>query len=148
MKRPISLVTDTIPFSWVDGPGNRFVFFLQGCNFDCVMCHNPHTIPLTNVHALEWDVPEALAAIRSAMPYISGVTMTGGEATLHTPFIVQLFSAVRAAPDLAHLNLMVDSNGYADRAIWDQLIPVMDGEDTAGSRLSCTRSRAVRVWVS
>ena len=39
------LVADTISFSNVDGPGNRFVVFLQGCNFDCVACHTPQTIP-------------------------------------------------------------------------------------------------------
>lgn len=38
------LVTDVIEFSAVDGPGNRFVVFLQGCNFDCLACHNPYTI--------------------------------------------------------------------------------------------------------
>lgn len=40
----VGLVTDFIEFSAVDGPGNRFVVFLQGCNFDCVACHNPYTI--------------------------------------------------------------------------------------------------------
>lgn len=127
MKTVNSLVADTIPFSWVDGPGNRFVFFFQGCNFDCVMCHNPHTIPLASVHARTYDVDAALTAIRGAMPFISGVTTSGGEATLQHTFIAECFAAIRRSPDLAHLNLMVDSNGYADRAVWDVLIPVMDG---------------------
>ena len=42
---PVGLLADTVPFSWVDGPGNRFAVFLQGCNLDCLACHNPHTIP-------------------------------------------------------------------------------------------------------
>jgi pyruvate formate lyase activating enzyme len=37
-------LNDVIRFSAVDGPGNRFVVFLQGCNFNCIACHNPYTI--------------------------------------------------------------------------------------------------------
>ncbi|MFZ5969609.1 MAG: YjjW family glycine radical enzyme activase [Bacillota bacterium] len=37
-------VNKILPFSSVDGPGNRTVIFLQGCNFDCLYCHNPETI--------------------------------------------------------------------------------------------------------
>lgn len=37
-------VNKIIPFSSVDGPGNRTAIFLQGCNFDCLYCHNPETI--------------------------------------------------------------------------------------------------------
>lgn len=40
----IGLVNKIIPFSSVDGPGNRTTIFLQGCNFNCVYCHNPETI--------------------------------------------------------------------------------------------------------
>lgn len=48
MNATRGLVTDTITFSNVDGPGNRFVVFLQGCNFDCIACHNPYTINVCN----------------------------------------------------------------------------------------------------
>lgn len=37
-------VNNIIPFSSVDGPGNRTAIFLQGCNFNCIYCHNPETI--------------------------------------------------------------------------------------------------------
>ena len=43
-----ALVNRIIPFSSVDGPGNRMVFFLQGCNFNCGYCHNPETIHVCN----------------------------------------------------------------------------------------------------
>ncbi|WIF94902.1 YjjW family glycine radical enzyme activase [Caminicella sporogenes] len=38
------IVNKIIPFSSVDGPGNRTAIFLQGCNFNCLYCHNPETI--------------------------------------------------------------------------------------------------------
>ncbi len=38
------LVNRIIPFSSVDGPGNRTAIFFQGCNFNCLYCHNPETI--------------------------------------------------------------------------------------------------------
>lgn len=40
------IVNKIIPFSSVDGPGNRTAIFLQGCNFNCIYCHNPETICL------------------------------------------------------------------------------------------------------
>ena len=40
------LVNRILPFSSVDGPGNRTAIFLQGCNFNCLYCHNPETINL------------------------------------------------------------------------------------------------------
>ena len=37
-------LNDVIRFSAADGPGKRFVVLLQGCNFNCIACHKPHTI--------------------------------------------------------------------------------------------------------
>jgi pyruvate formate lyase activating enzyme len=39
-----ALINKMIPFSSVDGPGNRTSIFLQECNFNCLYCHNPETI--------------------------------------------------------------------------------------------------------
>lgn len=41
MKAPVNKI---IPFSNVDGPGNRCAIFFQGCPFTCLYCHNPETI--------------------------------------------------------------------------------------------------------
>lgn len=126
------LVADTITFSNVDGPGNRFVVFLQGCNFDCIACHNPQTIPgqgeIVDGHAPErLGVDELLVPIRRAAPFLGGVTVSGGEATQQPAFLRELFEAIKADPKLARLTCFVDSNGACDLSIWDDLDPVMDG---------------------
>lgn len=41
-------INKIIPFSSVDGPGNRTAIFMQGCNFNCIYCHNPETIGQCN----------------------------------------------------------------------------------------------------
>ena len=42
------MINRIIPFSSVDGPGNRTAIFFQGCNFNCLYCHNPETINRCN----------------------------------------------------------------------------------------------------
>ncbi len=120
-------VADTVTFSCVDGPGNRFVVFLQGCNFDCVACHNPHTIPVATGDHFRTEVGDLLPRIRRAAPFLSGITVSGGEATLQADFLHALFTAVKADPALRHLTCFVDSNGSCDEALWQRLAPVMDG---------------------
>jgi pyruvate-formate lyase-activating enzyme len=125
------LVAETTPFSAVDGPGNRFVVFLQGCNFDCIACHNPQTIPghepVDGHGPQRLGVGDLLVGIRRAAPFISGITASGGEATQQPDFVHDLFAAVKSDEQLADLTCMVDSNGACDRATWDLLAPVMDG---------------------
>ncbi len=124
---PTGLLADTIPFSWVDGPGNRFAAFFQGCNLDCIACHNPHTIPRRTPRARPVTVEELLGEVRRVAAFLSGVTVSGGEATLQAPFVAAWFAALRDDPATARLTRYIDSNGCADDATWNLLLPVTDG---------------------
>jgi pyruvate-formate lyase-activating enzyme len=120
------LVSDVIRFSCVDGPGNRFVVFLQGCDFNCLACHNPQTIP-TRSRAARWrSVPDLVAEVRETAPFLSGVTVSGGEATRQPVFLHDFFTALRDDEQLTRLTRYVDSNGDTPRAVWDDLMPVLD----------------------
>ena len=124
---PVGLVADVVRFSWVDGPGNRFAVFLQGCNLDCLACHNLHTMPRRTPLARAVTVDQLLGEVRPLTPFLSGVTVSGGEATLQAPFVAAWFAAVRDEPTTARLTRLLDSNGCAEDATWDLLLPVTDG---------------------
>lgn len=123
---PVRLA-DVVPFSWVDGPGNRFVIFTQGCPFDCLACHNPGTIPPRAPDTRHMNVRSVLTEIRLAEPYLAGVTVSGGEATAQWRFVRDLFTAIRRDPQLSRLTTYVDTNGFALPRVWDALLPVTDG---------------------
>lgn len=115
------------PFSALDGPGNRYVLFLQGCGWDCLGCHNPCSIPIRPPAMRPTPIEEVLAGVRDAAPFLTGVTVTGGEATLQAGFIRELFTALAADPVTARLSRFIDSNGDTDAVVWRALAPVTDG---------------------
>jgi pyruvate-formate lyase-activating enzyme len=126
MRATLGLISDTIRFSCVDGPGNRFVVFLQGCDFNCLACHNPQTIP-TRSRAARWrSVADLVAEVRDTAPFLSGVTVSGGEATRQPAFVHDFFAALRDDEHLDRLTRFIDSNGDAPQAVWDDLMPVFD----------------------
>jgi pyruvate formate lyase activating enzyme len=127
VNQPRGLLADVVRFSWVDGPGNRFVAFLQGCNLDCLACHNPHTIPRHSAKAREVTVAELLDEIGPLAPFLAGVTVSGGEATLQAPFVRALFDALGADERLSRLTRFIDSNACAPADVWRDLLPVTDG---------------------
>ena len=101
--------------------------FMQGCNFDCVACQNPGTIDASDEAGVFVTVVELLAEIRQALPFIRGITVSGGEPTLQPDFLEALFRAIRDTDDLARLSILVDSNGAAPMDVWDRLTPLVDG---------------------
>ncbi len=127
VRTPTGLLADVVRFSWVDGPGNRYAVFLQGCNLDCLACHNPHTMPVRTSRARVVTVAELLEDVARIAHFLSGVTVSGGEATLQAPFVAALFAALRDDPRTARLTRLVDSNGCAGDDVWDLLLPVTDG---------------------
>ncbi|MGS0676600.1 YjjW family glycine radical enzyme activase [Shewanella sp. 125m-1] len=75
----------------------------------------------------QFSVEQMLTLIRSQVHFINGITVSGGEATLQLPFIVELFQAIKVSADLAHLSCMIDSNGYVSENGWQQVMPYLDG---------------------
>ncbi len=82
-------------FGTVDGPGIRFVLFMQGCPMRCLYCHNPDT---WNVGAgREITVDWAVAEVLKYKSYISrgGVTVSGGEPLLQLEFVAEFFKRLK-----------------------------------------------------
>ena len=92
-----------------DGPGNRLVYHLQGCNFRCKWCSNADSIPLENSYAKEYSVDELFDEImRSRMMFFDGggVTFTGGEVCVQSAELIELLKKLKSAD----INTCIESN--------------------------------------
>ena len=81
----------------VDGPGLRFVVFVQGCPLRCMYCHNPDTWNAQG--GTEYTVDEVVNKVLRYRTYFGedgGVTVSGGEALMQAPFVTALFRALKA----------------------------------------------------
>jgi len=74
-----------------------------------------------------YNVTEMVAIVRKQQYFISGITVSGGEATLQLPFIIELFTAIKSNRELNHLTCFVDSNGYLPIHGWQRVSAVLDG---------------------
>lgn len=112
-------------FGTVDGPGIRFVLFMQGCLMRCQYCHNPDTWGLNE--GKEMTVEDVLSEIE---PYINyyrssggGLTVSGGEPSLQARFVAELFKEVKSR---WNLHTTLDSNGFNDADKIKDLLNVTD----------------------
>ncbi|MBE7088345.1 MAG: pyruvate formate lyase-activating protein [Clostridiales bacterium] len=83
-------------FGTVDGPGIRFVVFMQGCPMRCLYCHNPDTWALNC--GKQYSAEEVAKTALKYKSYISnggGVTVSGGEPLLQAEFITSLFKILK-----------------------------------------------------
>lgn len=104
----IGRIHSTESFGAADGPGVRFIIFLQGCNMRCRFCHNPDT----------WDCgggteSDASSLIQKALRYKSywrdegGITISGGEPLLQIDFLIELLKEAKANG----INTVIDTAG-------------------------------------
>lgn len=93
----VGRIHSTESFGAADGPGVRYIIFMQGCDMRCRYCHNPDT----------WDKSRgteitAEQALKQALRYRSywkkggGITVSGGEPLLQTDFLTELFRLAKA----------------------------------------------------
>lgn len=118
IKARINKIIDS---SVVDGPGNRTVIFFQGCNFDCRYCHNPETIN----HCVDCDVlnvEEVVNHIKRNMPFITGITASGGECILQKDFLIELFKETKKLG----LTNFIDTNGSIKLSNYPELLENTD----------------------
>lgn len=91
-----------------DGPGNRLVYHLSGCNMFCPWCSNPEGMTNTGK---EYDTEEIINEIKAAeMMFFDGggVTFTGGECTFQAAAICEIIDA------LPKFNFCIESNATTD----------------------------------
>lgn len=81
-------------FGTVDGPGIRFVVFLQGCPLRCLYCHNPDTWDPKQSGKYLLSPEELLEEVLRYKSFIAkgGVTVTGGEPLLQPEFLYEFYS--------------------------------------------------------
>lgn len=116
-------------FGSVDGPGVRFVVFVQGCRMRCAYCHNPDT---WKEDRGELMTPQAVLA--KALRYRhywgdnGGITVSGGEPLLQIDFVTELFSLAKKEG----IHTTLDTSGEPFRedetslAAFDRLMAVTD----------------------
>ena len=97
MQEPvIGRVHSIESFGSADGPGVRYIVFLQGCRMRCKYCHNPDTWA-----SQECQSQTSEEVLQKALRYKNywgkngGITVSGGEALLQIDFLIDLFKRAK-----------------------------------------------------
>ena len=107
----------------VDGPGVRFVVFMQGCPMRCLYCHNPDTWEVNDNKKM--SVAQILESYDGVKEFCKGgITVTGGEPLLQTGFVTELFKKAKEKG----IHTCLDTSGIMFDACvkYDELIKYTD----------------------
>ena len=110
----------------VDGPGMRFVLFLQGCSMRCACCHNPDTWQEQGGNLMTVEEIWQFFERNRSYYHSGGITVTGGEALLQLDFVIELFSFFKAKG----IHTCLDTSGVTftpeNPAPFEKLLKVTD----------------------
>lgn len=116
-------------FGTVDGPGIRYVIFMQGCPMRCLYCHNPDTWEIGKGKPVTAD--EILCEFNKNRSFYKkgGITVTGGEPLLQTDFLTELFKKAKAEKihtciDTSGVTYNPDNTAYTEKL--DELMKYTD----------------------
>ena len=108
----------------VDGPGIRFIIFMQGCHLKCKYCQNRDTWDLKG--GIEYETDDVLDKILRYKNYITpngGVTISGGEPLLQVDFLIELFEKLKKE----NIHTCIDTSGSV--ALTDKVKKLIDLTD-------------------
>lgn len=96
-------------FGTVDGPGIRYVLFMQGCPMRCLYCHNPDTWKMNGGEAVRAE--EIISEFEKNRPFYrdGGITVTGGEPLLQIDFLLELFTLAKEK----NIHTCIDTSGIS-----------------------------------
>ena len=95
-----------------DGPGNRLVYHLQGCNLHCPWCSNPESMRIANESGISTDEMFKEILVSEMMFFDGGgVTFTGGEPTVQFDALKEILAKVKACG----INTAIETNGTNPR---------------------------------
>ncbi len=94
-------------FGTVDGPGVRYVVFLQGCPMRCLYCHNPDTWAIGAGEEMEASYIIEQYVRNESFYTNGGLTVTGGEPLLQIDFVLELFTLAKER----NIHTCIDTSG-------------------------------------
>lgn len=107
----------------LDGPGVRYVIFMQGCPLRCACCHNPETWDTDK--GTDYSVEDVFKNVLKYREYFGkngGVTVSGGEPLLQQKFIIDLFRLCKEE----NISTCLDTSGCIINNDTDELLELTD----------------------
>jgi pyruvate formate lyase activating enzyme len=118
------IIHSTETFGTVDGPGIRYIVFMQGCPLKCKYCHNRDTWNIKL--GKEYTVEELINDMKRYQNYYKfsggGLTVSGGEPTLQAEFVAELLKTAKSEG----FHTCLDTSGFVDI---EKIIPMLEYTD-------------------